>query len=183
MLSLRSCAFDDKVPGVTKDQWNDVVAGLATPPTDDQYNALLNGALELIGGMNARLVSEYGIGSYARWSVDQTTGEIVFSDDERECVRAEVDIVGTLSTEGESFKWAWANPTISAGLSEASLATKALGERHQIPDLVAETIDAGPEDAMAFSAVACLLSGGEGVYRAPAGKAMVFMALRGIRRV
>lgn len=62
-----------------------------TPQCNDRYNTLLNDCLAELGAKNRRLADQYGLGSHARWDVDQNTGILTFSNEGIPAVVCDVD--------------------------------------------------------------------------------------------
>jgi hypothetical protein len=114
--------------------------------------------------------------SEAAWSVDQATGEIVFTNKDGMTATCAVQILGTFNTADSTWLWAWDHPSVESELAEHARTLKAYGEAHKISDLTTRKLTTTEDKCWEFAAVACKLNDAQGAYRGPAGEtAKVFM--------
>jgi hypothetical protein len=149
-------------------------AGQITPKRNDQYNTLLNDCLAELGVKNQYLSDRYGLGSHARWDVDQNTGVLTFSNKGIPEVVCDVDFLGSFSGLTNTWLWGWANTSILEPLTKEVLRVKEYGEREELNDLVERKIECTEDEAWAFAAVALWILGGNG---------FVMMMIKTIRKV
>lgn len=117
----------------------------------------------------------WGIGSSARWNVDQDTGLIWWILPDGKTASAPVQIIGTYNPADSSFMWGWDHPSVSPPLQEHAKLIKAFGEKHGIPKLTTRVIKVTENEAWEFVAIANRLAEANGGYRADAGGPIVFM--------
>jgi len=117
----------------------------------------------------------WGFGKAARWTLDQSRGDLVFTFDDGVVATCPAQIIGSFDSADGSWLWAWANPSINGSLQRDSLRVKDYGHEQQIDRLTAAEWSGTEEDAWAMAALACKLCEAQGVYRGPAGTAFVFI--------
>lgn len=113
--------------------------------------------------------------SEADWSVDQDTGEIVFSAPNGMVATCSVQIIGTFDTTDCTWLWAWDHPSVQPPLATHAERVRQYGETNGIPELTTRKISCTEEQCWEFTALACKLNEAQGGYRGPAGSALVFM--------
>lgn len=117
----------------------------------------------------------WGLGTFDRWDIDQQVGDLVFSNDDGTTATAPAQIIGSFSTNDNSWLWAWDNPSIVDAMKRDALKVKQYGEQHGIENLTTRKWIGTEEDAWAMAALAVKLTGAQGAYRGPSGKSFVFM--------
>jgi hypothetical protein len=123
----------------------------------------------------------WGLGSFDRWDIDQEVGDLVFSNADGATAVAPAQIIGTFSTNDNSWLWAWDNPSIVDDLKRHALKLKEYGEQHGIEKLTTRKWTGTEEDAWAMTALAVKLCDAQGAYRGPAGPSYVFMTFGKVR--
>ena len=150
--------------------------------TEEEFYEFLDAALAALEAKQAHLQAEYRMGSQTRWWFDQAAGVLKFFDDPQQKIdlEARVVVLGTFAPEAHSWKWGWANATLSDAQRQASSGLKALAGTTSV-DFFAEeaefVVETGMEWELAAMAVAHLNL--LGVYRAPSaiGKHMTFLGI------
>lgn len=153
-----------------------------SPACDEDYNRLLNECVGEVDDRNQQLVERYGFGSYDRWDIDQTVGELIFSDAGVTKLACSISILGSYSAVSGTWMWGWANPSLLEPLTRDTLAVRNYGEQNQIQDLVVEKTPTTDGEAWALSALACRILNGLGLYRGPTGNGFVVMLIKGIQQ-
>jgi hypothetical protein len=116
----------------------------------------------------------FGIGKADRWDVDLDTGVIRFTTGER-VASAPVQVIGTMNTDDGSWLWGWDHPSVSGSIGDAARLCRDFGGKYGLEAFTTRKIACTEDDAWQFTAVALLLSGGNGAYRGPSGSTLVFM--------
>ena len=122
----------------------------------------------------------WGFGEADQWSLDMSRGDLVFTFAGGMVATCPAQIVGSFDTSDGSWLWAWANPSIPDELKRDSLRIREYGQQHKIERLIAEEWQGTEEDAWRMAALACTLCGAQGVYRGPAGTALVFISFSSV---
>lgn len=167
---------------------NEAVPALARGPAatliPDEQAALIHGAVHQLEAVQAAAEARWGLGGYARWDFDDAARTLTFSDAQGPRVIADVRMVGSYSTRSDTFQWAWVLYDAGDPLIEGVAGLPAFGEVRGLEQL---TINGWPceiDDAWAMTALAALVLGAEGAYRAPMSEDLYwFMLLSGLRAV
>lgn len=109
------------------------------------------------------------------WAVDQDNGRIEFVFSDGTVAEADVQIVGTNNTADGTFLWGWDHPSVAEPLREHAKLTLQFGQEYELSMYTQRSVECTEEDAWEFTAVATRLGNANGVYRGPAGVALVYM--------
>ncbi|MDZ4684292.1 MAG: hypothetical protein SH850_04330 [Planctomycetaceae bacterium] len=150
------------------------MVALAPTPKPDEFQQLLDVSMQELK-LKTEAHKAWGLGTFDRWDIDQEVGDLVFSNDDGTTAVAPAQIIGSFSTNDNSWLWAWDNPSILDGLKRDSRKLKEYGERHGIEKLTTRKWTGTEEDAWDMAALAVKLCGAQGAYRGPAGPSYVFM--------
>ncbi len=159
------------------------VADQISPKGPGSYNTFLNRCLTELEAKNHALSDQYGLGSYGRWDVDQTTGVLTFSNKGVAAIVCDVDFLGSFSSVTNTWLWGWANESILEPLTKNVLRVREYGEREGWDDLVTRKIECSEDEAWSFAAAALRILDGLGVYRGPTGNGCVMMMIKTIQKV
>lgn len=140
-----------------------------------EFKKLLEQSMEELRLKTMAHQKGWGFGKAARWSLDMSRGELIFTFDEGVMATCPAQIVGSFDGAEGTWLWAWANPSIAEELMRDSLRVRDYGQQHHIDRLTSAEWACTEADAWPMAALACKLSGAQGVYRGPAGTAFVFM--------
>ncbi|PWJ89143.1 hypothetical protein C8D77_10888 [Mesorhizobium loti] len=137
----------------------------------DWYPAWRDEAIEQLKAKNARLKKDLHLGSWSRYDYDLTAGTLLFSQDGVVKVVTEIQIVGSTSTEGGNWLWAWANSSLPSELLSDAKLVRSFGEQHGIDEL-ARAYATRADNALEvlgweLSAVMSRICDGLGIYRCP----------------
>lgn len=156
--------------------------------TDDDFERFLSSAMEELHEKQTLLAEKHGLGTFARWWFDQETEMLDFMDEDgRKVLEASVIDIGSFAQEPGTWKWAWANDSLTDSLRDKASSLKALADQTGFALFAEEgafDIDGAPM-AWELAAVSVRHLGALGVYRAPSSKKplMSFLAIMTIRRV
>jgi hypothetical protein len=146
--------------------------------TADQYKRLASRATRELDQKQTALMAKYGIGTFASFHYDQTTGKLLFKNARgRVEVEAVVTPLGSFSSRSRTWRWAWANESVLAGLRQRATKVKELegltGKRlFQRPVFAASELK-----AWELAAVCVRHLRSRGCYRIPTRHLHVFLAL------
>ena len=143
-------------------------------PAPDGFHDLLDTSVEELQ-LKTEAHKSWGLGTFDRWDIDQEVGNLVFSNADGTTAVARAQIIGSFSTNDNSWLWAWDNPSIVDGMKLDTLKLKEYGEKHGIAKLTTRTWNGTEEDAWTMAALAVKLCDAQGAYRAPAGPSYVFI--------
>lgn len=155
-------------------------AGASVPPLVGAFDDFVAQAVNELQAKNESNRA-WGLGSFARWNLDQTTGRLEFTAADGGRAVTPAQIIGSYQPSDRSWRWAWDNPSIKPALQRDSLLVKRFGEQHGIARLTSPRFVGEEADAWAMTAIAFKLTGAQGAYRAPAGSTIVFLTFGEVR--
>jgi len=139
----------------------------------DWYPSWRREAFHLLQEKNARLKTEFRLGEWSRFDYDVDAGVLVFSDDRKPRVVADIQVVGTTSLKTGDWLWAWANSHWPESRTADAKAVRDFGERHGVRELVRESLADENLNALGWglTAVAARVTDALGAYRPPRNEA------------
>jgi len=145
--------------------------------TEEEFSDFAHEALHELMQLNENYHEQFRIGDYERWFYDLERGTLTFSHHGVPHVVAAIQVVGSLSTRTSSWLWSWANESIPKEMSNAFLAVREFGQRHNVLKLTQDYWEATEDEGWEMSAVAVRVLGGKGVYRCPGESGFLFLLL------
>jgi hypothetical protein len=149
-------------------------------PRSEAFEDLVNTSRSYLTRCQKRLEREYLLGSWPRYDWSQVTRQLVFSDAGRPKVLANIQFVGSVSTESDTWLWAWNNDSITAELCESLSAVRDYGETHGLPHLTTAKWPAHEIDGWEMTGIAAFLLQAEGAYRTPGENGYAFMIITAV---
>jgi hypothetical protein len=125
----------------------------------------------------SRLKSDFSLLEWKHFDYHQERAVLELSSGGGERLVTRIQIVGSVSKVTGTWLWAWDNASILPKASESVHLLGKYGLQHRFDRLSTATWAADEVDGWEMTAVACLLLGGEGVYRAPDDNGAMFMVL------
>ena len=147
----------------------------------DDLNELIGESFAYLSAAQDRFMQEFDVGKHERWDWYQETGKLIFSNGGVPTVEADIDFVGTLSTNSDTWMWAWANTSFLESIKARSRDVRALGDDHEFLPLACAIWPAGEEDGWEMTAVMAKQLGAIGAYRTPSDNGFVYMVVRAAR--
>lgn len=132
-----------------------------------QYRDLVTRAHAYATARQDVLRDEFRLNAWPRWDWDQDERRIVFSDEGVPKLVADIQFVGTISTETNTWLWAWDNPHIDPELCRAILEVRQFGETHDIAQLTTPKWAADDVDGWEMTSISAYVLQAKGVYRTP----------------
>ncbi len=147
------------------------------------FDAFVRDAREELQKKLDRGKSEFGIGSYERFDVDQTRAVIeFFSTGGVVRLAARARIVGSISNESKTWLWSWANASILPGARQGLDEVRAFGKSRRLRPLFDEKCPATVDDGWSMTSVAAKILGSACAYRTPTRTGFAFVLLDDLRR-
>jgi hypothetical protein len=146
------------------------------------WDGFLTLANEYLRAQQKRLKAEYGLGTWQRFDMDQTTGTLTFSTAGKAGVIADIQVVGSTSKLTDTWLWSWGNASILDAMKQDMATVRTYGETHGFDRLTTRKWGGDDADGWEMTAAAYILRP-QGAYRAPDDKSAVFMIMRKVRRV
>jgi hypothetical protein len=145
------------------------------------FEELIEDAQKYLRGRQAELEIEYRLGHWPRFDWDQETQQLVFSENGVARVVADIQFVGSISTESDTWLWAWANDSVDPKLSAALSVVRDFGERSGFEHLTSRKWHAHEVDGWEMVSIAAFLLEARGAYRTPKGTGFTFMVMTDVR--
>lgn len=155
-------------------------ASQPVPADGDTFQSLLDVSMQELK-VKTEAHQAWGLGTFDRWNVDQERGEIVFSNADGKRVVAPAQIIGSFSTNDNSWLWAWDNPSVVDGMKKDARKLKEYGEKNNIEKLTTRKWTGTQDEAWEMAALAVKLCNAQGAYRGPSGKTFVFMTFGDVK--
>jgi hypothetical protein len=151
--------------------------------TEEAFQNFIVEATDYLEARVADAQETFGIGQYERYDCDLPTGRFWWTDAGVIQVEARLVVVGSVSTESDTWLWAWANPHLVDVDMEDIERVKAFGEEHRIEKLTSQKWEADEVDGWEMTAVAARLLEAECAYRCPSKNGYLYLLLTNLRRV
>lgn len=149
--------------------------GVAVQLTAQEADALVRVAMNDAQTLQDEAAVRWHWLEMERWDLDSDAGTLTFSDPTRGAVIADVRYVGSYSTKSNTFQWAW--ETLGALEAKEVARLRAFGEVRGLSRLTTPNWECSEEEGWEMTALAALVLGAEGVYRAPMEHLRWFMLL------
>jgi hypothetical protein len=148
---------------------------------DAAFERLVEDSVAFFEARQEDLWAKFRIDECEAYHWDQEIGELVFSHDGRARVIADIQFVGSFSTQSDTWMWSWANPSFVEAVKARVRAVREHGDRHGFLKLAAAHWGATEQDGWEMTAVTARLLGALGAYRTPGENSFVFMVLTAVR--
>ena len=151
-----------------------------TPAIADPSD-FIDAAVEGLRQQTTAHAATWRFGQEQDWAADLDVGTIVFTFADGTTATAAMQVVGTYNTLDGTFLWAWDHPSVPEALRAHARLAKAWGEENDVREFTERIVECSENDAWRFAAVVNRLANANGVYRGPAGTALVFMTFGEIK--
>jgi hypothetical protein len=143
---------------------------------DDCFQDFLHPIVHDAIDKNNRFKEKYG--QFERWDWDSESATLTFSNSGQARLRVSCAIVGT--TEGDSWEWAWANPTIRDFAKLNIDQVRVFGEDAGFEKLTSKFLEADEFTGWEMTAVAVHILNAFGSYRFPTDEGYCYLAYTAI---
>jgi hypothetical protein len=147
----------------------------------EQFVDLVTRAHDYVTQRQDALYAEFRIDAWPRFDWDQDTGQLVFSSDGVPRVIADIQFVGSVSTETHTWLWAWDNEHVDAPMSRDVREVRAFGEAHGIAQLTTPKWEADEVDGWEMTSISAYILQAKGVYRTPDGTVLTYLVFTSMR--
>jgi hypothetical protein len=144
---------------------------------DEAFSTLLRDAVAYLQERQDYLYSRYKLGDYPRYDWNQETGQLIFSEDGRARVVADIQFVGGVSTRSNTWLWSWANQSYLESVRQRVRQVRAYGDQHRYLKLACAYWPAEEEDGWEMTAITAYLIGAAGAYRSPNDRGFSFLVM------
>jgi hypothetical protein len=144
------------------------------------WDQLIENSYRYAEDRQAELEKDFDISKQERFDFNEETGTLIFSNDGEPALIAEVQFVGSYSSETGTWLWAWADSSIEPKLYEKLGRVYDFGEERNFPKLTDPEWEAERADGWQMAAIAAYLLKAKGLYRPPFDKGYFFMVITNI---
>jgi hypothetical protein len=146
------------------------------------FEAFIEEAQAYLRDCQAELDIAYRLWHWPRYDWYQETQQLIFSENGVAKVIADIQFVGSISTESDTWLWAWANDSVDPQLSTSMCVLREYGDKHGFDHLTSKNWHAHEVDGWEMTSVAAFLLKARGAYRTPMGTGFTFMVITDVRR-
>jgi hypothetical protein len=151
--------------------------------SEEQFEAFLRQCNNYLRTCIDQSEKEFRLSTYERFDWDQWRGELVFSNGGIPMVVAQIQFVGTISTQSNTWLWAWANRSYLEPLRWSSSSVRDFGKENGLTKLTTANWAAEEVDGWEMTAIAARLTEARGAYRSPRENGFTFMIFTDLRGV
>lgn len=145
------------------------------------FEALIQIAQNYLRARQADLDKEFQLWHWSRYDWYQETRQLSFSEGGVVKVTADIQFVGSISPESDTWLWSWANDSVDPQLSASMGTVRDYGKKHEFGHLTAKKWHAHEVDGWEMTAVAAFLLKARGAYRSPKEGGFTFMVITDVR--
>ncbi len=149
--------------------------------TNQEFQSLIEDSVSYLRSRIEWAREEYRVGEYKRYDYDLDRRTFWWSDDGVTKVRATLTVVGSVSTDSDTWLWSWGNPHFEGLDMVDILRVRKFGERHGIHKLASRLWSAEEMDGWEMMAVAARLLESQAGYRSPSETGFLFLLLDNLR--
>jgi hypothetical protein len=146
-----------------------------------RFDELIEEAQAYLRGCQAELDIEYRLWHWPRYDWYQETQQLIFSENGVAKVVADIQFVGSISTQSDTWLWAWANDSVDPRLSTSMSVVRKFGEEHGFDHLISKQWHAHEVDGWEMASIAAFLLKARGAYRTPKETGFTFMIMTDVR--
>jgi hypothetical protein len=146
----------------------------------EQFSKFRHKALHELMGLNKLCEKEYRISSWPKWEYDLDRGTLAFTQDGVPKVLASIQVVGTTSVSGGTWRWGWANESLTPKVTTQLAKVRAFGESENISELTNAELPDDEYLGWGMTAVAAKLLGAKGAYRCPGENGFAYVVYSSI---
>jgi hypothetical protein len=148
-----------------------------------EFRELIKDATDYLNARIARAREQLCIDKFERYDYDLSTNRFWWSNADVPQVEARIVIVGSISTNSNTWLWSWANPHFDDVRTPDIERVREYGVQHGIPPLTESQWTADETDGWEMTSVSARLLESEAAYRSPSPKGGLFLLLHDLKRV
>jgi hypothetical protein len=156
--------------------WHEAPIPMTVSPAEfDAFESKCGVELE---DKQSELAKSFGLGTWPTWNFSGDSGLLTFHDQTGVVrVKCRAIVVGSFSTRGESWNWAWANESYPVRVREEATVLRGLAWHTGMEIFDQAAFYCDEEMAWSVAAMSVHHLRALGCYRAPASKTWIFLAI------
>lgn len=148
-----------------------------------EYEDFRHDAVHELMTLNANCEEDFGLGQWERWDYELEKGTLIFSEGGRAKVVAQVEVVGSVSNQSGTWKWAWAMASLPKLVTSRIGEVRKFGEERGWEQLSTELFEDYEGLGWELTAISTQVLEGIGAYRCPSDKGFLYLVLTGAEKV
>ena len=148
---------------------------------ESPYDQFLDKADDELVAKQDKLTKDYHLRSYHDFHWSQNDGQLIFSNNGKPGVIADMQFVGDVSCSSKTWLWSWANASIDKRLTHASSVARDYGIANHYDKLSTAEWKADQVDGWDMTAITAKLTNAVGAYRSPYSPGYDFLIITDIR--
>jgi len=144
------------------------------------FGAYENHAFARLNARQDAMIRQYNLTRYQQFHWSQKKRELLFTDDGKVKVIADVQFVGNVSAKSHRWLWAWANPSIMPSAAVDTSRLRQFGRLHRFVRLTQAEWPATPLDGWKMTAIAEQVLNAKGAYRTEDRGGYTYMVITSI---
>jgi len=144
------------------------------------YSFLVQAGIRQLRKLNKDCEREFKVSTWPRWRYDLDRGTLTFLRGDAPKVRASIQVIGSTSSETNTWLWAWANPSLPKKVTEAAAILRKFGEKEKLAQLVEPSIPSDEYLGWEMAGLAAKLTGAKGAYRCQSDLGLLYLTYTSI---
>ena len=149
--------------------------------TEEEYRSLLADSHEYVKARADFFASELSLGSFDTRKYDLGRGRLIYLKGGKPGVEAEIQVVGSILLESQTWLWSWADQRFSEEVVEDMQIVRSFGEQNDVRLLTEESWQAEEGDGWDMSAIAAKLLQADGVFKCPDSRGNLYIISKNLR--
>ena len=149
----------------------------------DTYRTVVTDAHEYMTLCQDRLRKEFKLDEWPRYDWDQDTATLIFSDQAGPRVVATIEFVGSISTNSNTWLWAWANDSLDERVKGSIAKVREFGIERGLEQLTESLWEADEIDGWEMTSIAGRVLNAKGSYRTPKDSGFTYMLMMDVQWV
>lgn len=157
--------------------------GASVALSDDEAAELIHHAVHAAQAIQERSQAKWNWHTMGHWNYSLESRTLTMSDPARPLLLADLRMIGSYSTNTNTFQWAWKTFGDDAPEAAASARLREFGSVRGISRLVTPNFACDEDEGWQLASLAAYLLGADSLYRAPSDHLRLFMLLDNWRLV
>ncbi|MCG8315482.1 MAG: hypothetical protein MI976_19920 [Pseudomonadales bacterium] len=141
------------------------------------FTDLIASSFEYLQKVQESFMETYKVGEHERWDWYQETGKLIFSHEGEPVVECDIDFVGTISTQSNTWMWAWANDSLTDIIKNKSRCVREIGDENNYLKLACALWLANEVDGWEMTSIMAQATNAIGAYRTPDEHGFAYMVV------
>lgn len=142
---------------------------------EDAVTDLIAASFQYLQEIQDSFMEKFKVGEHERWDWYQDTGKLIFSHNGKSVVECDIDFVGTVSTQSNTWMWAWANESLTNKVKTRSRLIREIGDEKNYLKLASALWPADEIDGWEMTSIMAKATNAIGAYRTPDDNGFSYM--------